>query len=246
METAWDLPVLGPLEGFAGTAWRAAASSVSRPVCDLIQLHMTRDYPSYWDAYAGLQKALADAPAAREFLATPTAACLLARTADGGWDAAPRLQALAPGAHDALLPQLQAFAAAAGNVHHFLHGLLEREEKPECMEMFRTLSCEAARLLAAAQALATLLELWDAAAHRKIDARSLKSCEALRSALLDALAVIENRRTKLTGPLKLSDLSPLFGLAEHLHAQIAEVVAGTRKPTSIEWAWKAAPAQTTP
>lgn len=240
LETAWDGIALGPLETFATASWRAALPDTPRTPADMLLLHMTKDHPSYCDAYQTVQKALAAAPTARPWLRSPTGLRLFQLGTDGSYDLAPALAALAPEARK-LVPELLTLSTTVAKAHHFLHGLLEQEEKPENMEMFRALNCETARLIAAAHFLVFALELWDGAARRKLDPRSVKACEALRGTLLDSLTAIENRRTKLTGPLKLSDLAPLFGLTEQLLAQVHEVAAGKRKPDALSWSWKPPP-----
>ena len=241
LEVLWDSPCLGPLETFATFAWRAQQPPRIRSATEIVSLHMTKETDKFCEAYACIEKLGIPGSVLAPLLNAPAFVRVMPSVAPGVFDLAPALGAFAADGGKPFRAELAAVAAAARKAAALQNALLDREEKPENLDMIRTLSCETARLGTLAQFVDAMIGIWEAVARKKVDAKTVKACEALRAVLLEGLAAIESRRTKLTGPLKQADFTPMLGLVEQLQGDLRDAAAGKKKPADVRWRWTQPP-----
>ena len=222
-ETVWDTSCLEPVSHFANFAWRAQAPLPElQPLSEIITLHLSDDSPAFIETLGELQPfTAADSPLGR-FASAPAFAALAVARTDGSYDFNPLFQALSGTKNRITREQLQEFAHATVNCMQNLTSLLDREQKPPEVEMVRALMCESARLSAIANTLLCLVDLHETLGKKRVDAKSIQACDACATAIVEALTIIETRRNKLTAPLKLAELSPLYGLVD----QVAKALRG--------------------
>lgn len=241
-ETVWDTPCLEVIENVANLSWAARGPLPPvRPLKDVLSLHLGKDTHVLTDIITEFGKTMLSTTPVIELLRLPALAALLAFRTDGSYDLRPGLERLVALDPKKVHKTLQETTVATRRTAQKLNALLDREEKPADVEMVRSLLCEALRVTALAQGFDSLLEIWEAVGRRKVDAKARQACDLIRTTIIDASTIIENRRTKLTSPLKLSELAPLLGLAEQLATELPEVISGKRKPDALQWTWKPVP-----
>lgn len=240
IETVWDAQTPEFVANFANLAWRSQAPLPAwRSAADLYALTLGADADAVLAARDLMAAVLGgDRPLTRFLHTTPFFVHLTPRDANGSFCLAGSLATLAGGKTAAAArAHLRELAATGRKSTEQLAALLDREQKPSDVELVRSLLCEVARISGLAQALDQLLEL-PAENEVKADAKSLKLVQTVRTGLIDTLTQIENRRNKLTAPLKLSEFSPLLGIVEQLCHDLQTAVDAKKKTVELRWSWK--------
>ena len=98
-----------------------------------------------------------------------------------------------------------------------------------------SLSGEAARVSGLAGVFGYLYRAWQAAAAGTIDPTLSDELTAARDALVTSLAGIESGKPDYVAPACLMALSIPLAFLDQLESDLAEVQAGTRKPSDIRW-----------
>ncbi|MFA4944309.1 MAG: glycoside hydrolase family 20 zincin-like fold domain-containing protein [Lentisphaeria bacterium] len=238
LETMWDTQSLEVAANFANFAWRAAAPLPAwRPAAQVATLILGDDAGTFAQCLAQLGAAVAASPGsplAPALRAAPFLTTVMPPNERGEYDFAAFADQADP---KALRQHLKSLVPAAQQVMAALGAMLDRESKPADIELVRSLLCEAVRLASLGQTLDLLLASRELAA-KKPDPKALKAVQGAHAVMLDHLLLTENRRNKLTAPLKLAEFSPLLGLAEQLQAALQEALGQKRKAVELNWSWK--------
>ena len=238
VESVWDSVGFEAVEQYAALAWYSEPPLLKpRTTAELLALRLAADAPAYQEAKDLLLAAVKPGSPAAELLNKPLFAEIMTRdTATGVYDLSDSMAKLAGKDGKVLREQLVKIADAGVQATAKLAAILDRETKPVDIEMVRLLACESARIGGISRALLGLLPVWEAAAAKKADAGVVKAVAAAHAALLETLTQIETRRNKLTAPLRLAEISPLFGLTDQLAKELA-AGAGKGKGAPLTWTW---------
>lgn len=223
------------IEHFANNAWCSTiATTHQRKQEELAELHAGHDKVQFLAARRAFETAVMDPCGFSRYLGIPSLPQLF-KMENGTFDIGPALKDLCSGTQKAIRAQLPKIAAAAHATLKTYAAFLDKEVKPDDVEIFKCQLCEATRVAALAMSLETLAGLYDGVARKKIDPKYVKQCADLHAALIDLLNVFETRRSKFVAPLKMAELSPFLALVDKLNGRMKELQAG--KPKAIETAW---------
>ena len=233
VETCADPAWYDSIDTYATAAWHASAPKANTTTPeDLADIHAGEDAVIFREVKEALE-AIAAAPSPlAPFLTTPGHSALLAET-NTSRDLHAFITALA--AVKEVRTYLQAAYTSGAETVKKINSTLEKEKKPADIEGARTLLRDAARIAGLARVWEGFLEVHDALAKKKVDAKTLAAAANIRPAALEMMALIEVRHTKQAAPWRLAEFTLPLALADQMVKELAEVVDGKRKPADVAW-----------